>query len=46
MPVLLTKILLLYPFTFPMLKFKSLGSMYMPVLTAKTHFDNAFLNAH
>ena len=41
MPVLLTKILLLYPFVFPMLKLKSLRSMYMPVPTEKSVFDNA-----
>ena len=27
-----------------MLKFKSLGSMYMPVPTEKSAFDNAFSN--
>ena len=43
--MLLTKILLLHPFIFPMLKFKSLGSMYMPVPTEKSAFDNAFSNA-
>ena len=35
MSVLLTKILLLYPSVLPMLQFKSLGSMYMPVPTEK-----------
>ena len=44
MSVLLTKIFLLYPFVFPMLKFKSLGSMYVPVPTEKSTFDNAYSN--
>ena len=38
---LVTKILLLHPFFFPILKFKLLGSMYMPVPTEKSTFDNA-----
>ena len=37
-------ILLLYLFVFPMLKLKSLGSMYMPMPTEKSTFDNACSN--
>ena len=36
-----TKILLLFPFVFQMFKFKLLGSIYMPMLTEKSTFDNA-----
>ena len=39
--VLLTRILLLYPSFFPMAKFKFLGSIYMPMSTEKSTFDNA-----
>ena len=39
--VLLTKILLLYPFVFLMFKFKLLGNMYIPTPTEKSTFDNA-----
>ena len=41
---LLTKILLFYTFVFPMLKFKLFGSMYMPMPTEKSTFDNACSN--
>ena len=41
MSVLLTKLLLLYPFVFSMLNFKSLGSIHMPMPTEKSTFDNA-----
>ena len=44
MPVLLTKILLLYPFLIAMLNFKLLESMYMPMPTEKSTFDNACYN--
>ena len=44
MSLLVTKIFLLYPFVFPMFKFKLLGSMYMPVPTKKSTFDNACSN--
>ena len=44
MPVLLTRILLLYPFFFPIFKFRLLGSMYIPVPTQKSTFDNACSN--
>ena len=44
MPVLLTKILLLYPFLIAMLNFKLLESMYMPMPTEKSAFDNACSN--
>ena len=37
-------ILLLYLFVFPMLKLKSLGSMYMLMPTEKSTFDNACSN--
>ena len=41
MPVLLTKILLLYPSFFPMAQLKLLGSIYIPTPTKKSTFDNA-----
>ena len=43
-PVLRTRILLLYPSFFPMAQFKLLGSMYMPMPTEKSTFDNACSN--
>ena len=42
--MLLTRILLLYPFFFPIFKFKLLESMYIPVPTEKSTFDNACSN--
>ena len=44
MPVLLTEISLLYPFVFSMFQFKLLESMYMPMTTEKSTFDNAWSN--
>ena len=41
MPVLLTKISVLYPFVSQMFKFKLFGSMYMSIPTEKSTFDNA-----
>ena len=44
MSVLLTRILLLYPFVGPMFKFKSLGSMCTPKTTEKSTSDNVCSN--
>ena len=44
LPLLPTKLLLLYHEAFPMFRFKLLGIRYIPVSTQKSTFDNAFYN--